>query len=215
MARRATVLTAALLALVLVAGRALAQETPAPEAAKPAKAEAVKPEAQGERPPTPRAERGPTATLRVQLVISRFQGDKKTGSLPYAFTVTAGSGNRARMRMGVDTPVPYSVQKEVDGVNKWVPGGVNYKNVGTNIDCSARDLGDGRYLLNISVENSSVLVDANRPAQGATTEAPLFRRFESSLDPVLRDGQTIQTVAATDPVSGEVVKIDVTLNVVR
>ena len=30
-----------------------------------------------------------SATLRVQLVISRFQGEKKAGSLPYSFTVTA------------------------------------------------------------------------------------------------------------------------------
>jgi hypothetical protein len=210
MARRATALTAALLALGLGAGRALAQEAPEPEAPRPV----AKGEAKGERA-APRAERGPTATLRVQLLISRFQGEKKIGSLPYAFTVTAGSGNHARMRMGVDTPVPYSVQEEVGGVKKWVPGGFNYKNVGTNIDCSARDLGDGRYLLNISVENSSALADADRSAGVATTGAPLFRRFESSLDPVLRDGQTIQTVAATDSVSGEVVKIDVTLNVMK
>jgi hypothetical protein len=32
---------------------------------------------------------------------------------------------------------------------------------------------------------------------------------------VMRDGQTIQTIASTDPVTGEVVKIDVTMNVVK
>jgi hypothetical protein len=32
---------------------------------------------------------------------------------------------------------------------------------------------------------------------------------------VLRDGQSAQMIASTDPVTGEVVKIDVTLNVVR
>ena len=36
---------------------------------------------------------------------------------------------------------------------------------------------------------------------------PLFRGFNATLDPVLRDGQTVQTVASTDPVTGEVVKI--------
>ena len=44
---------------------------------------------------------------------------------------------------------------------------------------------------------------------------PLFRRFETSLDPLLRDGETVQAIASTDPVTGEVVKIDVTLNVVK
>ena len=31
----------------------------------------------------------------------------------------------------------------------------------------------------------------------------------------MRDGQTVQTVASTDPVTGEVVKIDVTMNLVK
>ena len=46
-------------------------------------------------------------------------------------------------------------------------------------------------------------------------DRPLFRTFNISLDPMLRDGQSIQAVASTDPVTGEVVKIDVTLNVVK
>ncbi|MFN8095044.1 MAG: hypothetical protein U0599_22980 [Vicinamibacteria bacterium] len=49
----------------------------------------------------------------------------------------------------------------------------------------------------------------------AETGAPLFRRFETHVNPLLRDGQTIQTIASTDPVTGEVVKIDVTLNVLK
>ena len=43
----------------------------------------------------------------------------------------------------------------------------------------------------------------------------MFRTFNVSLNPTLRDGQSIQAVASTDPVTGEVVKIEVTLNVVR
>jgi hypothetical protein len=96
------------------------------------------------------------------------------------------------------------------------PTSFQYKNVGTNIDCSATDLGDGRFQLRLSVENSSAFASP----QGAATSselsgAPLFRSFSASVDPVMRDGQTLQTVASTDPVSGEVVKIDVTLNVVK
>ena len=75
----------------------------------------------------------------------------------------------------------------------------------------ARDLGEGRYQLMLSVENSSALTGAGSRVEGA----PLFRRFEARLDPVMRDGQSVQTVAATDPVTGEVVKIDVTMNVVK
>ena len=43
---------------------------------------------------------------------------------------------------------------------------------------------------------------------------PLFRRFDTNLEPWLRDGQSIQTIASTDPVTGEVVKIDVMVNVI-
>jgi hypothetical protein len=44
---------------------------------------------------------------------------------------------------------------------------------------------------------------------------PLFRRFETTFTAVLRDGQSMQTIASTNPVTGEVIKIDVTLNVVK
>ncbi len=164
------------------------------------------------------AERGqpdrPTATLRVQLVISRFQGEKKAGSLPYSFTVTA-RGERVRMRMGVDTPVPvFGMQPGPGMPDHAIATSYQYKNVGTNIDCWARDLGDGRYLLSMTVENSSTL-GSEREGEPASGRPPLFRRFETSLDPVLRDGQSIQTVASTDPVTGEMVKIDVTMNVVK
>jgi hypothetical protein len=200
MTRRAIVLTSALLALCLGSGRAWAQETPEPEGAKSERAEkvAAKPEKA-----TPRPDSGPTATLRVQVVISRFLGEKKTGSLPYSFTVSAG-GSRARLRMGVETPVT------VGGDHP----SFSYKNVGTNIDCGAKDIGQGRYLLNLNIENSAV---PSSPDEGGSLggNLPRFRTFNASFDPVLRDGQTLQTVVSTDPLGGEVVKVDVTVNVVK
>lgn len=159
--------------------------------------------------------KGVTATLRVQLVISRFQGEKKTGSLPYTFVVTAGASS-VRMRMGVDTPIPdFDSQERPDGTLKLTQTGFKYRNVGTNIDCRARDLGDGRFWLELGVENSSAMPGAGKEATTPAEAAPLFRRFETSLNPLLRDGQSIQTIASTDPVTGEVVKIDVTLNVLK
>jgi hypothetical protein len=179
-------------ALLALPGRGQAQDTPKPEATKA--------ETRAER-------RGPTTTLRVQLVITRFQGEKKLASLPYSFVATTGD-SRARMRMGVDTPIPTTSTSSDTG--KALTS-FQYKNVGTNIDCIAVDRGEGLYQLRISVENSSALTGPGASVEGA----PLFRRFETNLDPVMRDGQSVQTVAATDPVTGEVVKIDVTLNVVK
>ena len=79
MTRRTLVPLAVAAALLAVPGRGGAQEAPKPEAQKP------------EAPKGDRAveHRGPTVTLRVQLVISRFQGEQKLASLPYTLVVTS------------------------------------------------------------------------------------------------------------------------------
>jgi len=208
MTRRLVVTLASALAAAFLALPSRAQDTPkpetqkAPETARPATLDLLRPGLE---------RRAPGAMLRVQVVIARFQGEKKVASLPYTFSVTV-EGRSARMRMGVDTPV--AVATAASDAGKPATTSFQYRNVGTNIDCRASDAGDGRYQLQLSIENSSAylggpLADAN------ATGSPLFRRFDTNIDPVMRDGQTIQTIASTDPVTGEVVKIDVTLNVVK
>jgi len=44
---------------------------------------------------------------------------------------------------------------------------------------------------------------------------PAFRSFTSSFNLLLKDGQAAQQTSATDPVSGEVLKIDVTVTVLK
>jgi hypothetical protein len=44
---------------------------------------------------------------------------------------------------------------------------------------------------------------------------PILGNFSSESDFFLRDGQTAQSIMATDPHSGRVMKIEVTLNVVK
>ncbi len=175
--------------------------------------------------PTPQSPRKVTATLRVQLVITRYQNEKKEASLPYTLIVSAVPNGapqpRVRMRMGVDTPIPitsFTVSDESDPKKQKPPAPTSYqyRNVGTNVDCGAEDLGDGRYQLHLSVENSSALPPPQSAGANAVpVSAPVFRRFDTSFDPVIRDGQTLQTIASTDPVTGEVVKIDVSLTVLK
>ena len=45
----------------------------------------------------------PTVPLKVQIVISRYEGDKKLSSLPYMLSVNAGRS--ASLRMGTKVPV--------------------------------------------------------------------------------------------------------------
>jgi hypothetical protein len=211
---RSSIAVAAAVALGLFAARGVAQDNPpAPQAPK-AEADAQK----ADRRTSQDLRCTPGAALRVQLVITRVQDEKKQASLPYTFVVSARPSqscpmSRVRMRMGVDTPVPVVTFDESDP-KKPRSTSVQYKTVGTNIDCSADDLGDGRFKLFLGVENSSALPgDRTRGAELA--EYPLFRKFEISLEPILREGQKAETVTSTDPVTGEVVKIDVTLAVVR
>ena len=44
---------------------------------------------------------------------------------------------------------------------------------------------------------------------------PAFRNFTSNFSILLKDGQSAQYASATDPVSGETLKVDVTLNVLK
>jgi len=214
MTRRLAVTLAYAIAAAFLASPSGAQDTPKPDTTKtPEAAKPAEPPRSDRHPPGAMLpdRHPPGAMLRVQVVISRHQGERKLASLPYSFSVTV-EGRPVRVRMGVETPVAVATSSDTGKAST----SFQYRNVGTNIDCNARDAGEGRYRLTLSVENSSVAgAGSGGLPEVTTTGAPLFRTFKTDLDPVLRDGQTVQTVASTDPVTGEVVKIDVTLNVVK
>jgi len=95
------------------------------------------------------------------------------------------------------------------------PPQVNYENVGTNIDCFARTTDDGRFQLNLTIEDSSVYQNIEGAVAPTAAGRPVMRSFRSANTLVLRDGQSRQFTAATDRVNGEVVRIEVTLRVVK
>jgi hypothetical protein len=159
----------------------------------------------------------PTIPLKVQIVISRYQGEKKVSSLPYTLSVTALSGSgftRASLRMGAQVPVMMVAAPVVGGEKMPTAGPIQYKDVGTNIDCDATVLDDGRFRLAITVDDSSVYPDEH-PKDLATSGSPSFRSFRATDSMVLKDGGTAQFTAATDKVNGDIVKVDITLTVVK
>jgi hypothetical protein len=151
--------------------------------------------------------------LKMTIVIARYQGDKKISSLPYVFGVTANSGKTTSVRMGSDVPLVTRAAKGDTAAS------YNYRSVGTSIDCTAaRDLSSpGGFILSLTVEDSSIHLDAGqKPNMPAVVEdIPSFRTFKATFQVLMRDGQTIQHTAAADPVTGEVVRMDLTLNVVK
>ena len=155
----------------------------------------------------------PQVGLRVQIVLARYQGEKKISSLPYVLGVVS-NGAKTSLRVGTQLPIASSVF----GAGAQPSTSYSYRDLGTNIDCQAQDSAGGTYNLAITISDSSVQLES---AEGSATkkatvpDVPAFRAFNASFSMLLRDGQTTQYASATDSVSGEVVKIDVTLNVLK
>lgn len=154
-------------------------------------------------------------TLKVQVVLSRYQGDKKISSLPYTLMVLTDERNRnsgrATLRLGTQVPITTMTRQGNESTAPLVPT-VQYRDVGTSIDCSVTALEDGRFKLDVSVEDSSV--ETSQPS-GANSTHPVFRSFRANDSMLLRDGQTAQSSTGTDKVSADVWKVDVTLTVVK
>ncbi len=163
-----------------------------------------------EKPPA-EGPKKPLIPLKLQVVFSRFMGEKKVSSLPYTLTLNAG-GRSARLRMGLQVPVQTTANNTTTVV---------FKDAANNVDCSAETLDDGRFKLNCSIEQTSLYSgDGARPFAPVATESsivqtPLLRTFGSQVELLLRDGQTTQYATAADPISGELLKIEVTLNVIK
>lgn len=167
----------------------------------------------------------PVTPLRILFVFTKVQGDRKVASLPYTLVCNADDNRKAIVRMGIEVPVAVGKDGAVQAFN--------YRNVGTNLDCSAHRLDDGRFKLWLGVEQSSLyspLEDSARragesggdPRSGSwamsgtlVANAPIFRSFNTQFSPILRDGQSAQYTAATDPVTGEIMKIEITMNVMK
>jgi hypothetical protein len=170
-------------------------------------------EAQGPPPLQSQAARPapkPMIPLKITIVISRVQGEKKTASLPFTLFVNTND-QRTSLRMGADVPLPMTASSTTNA-----PVSYSYKSIGTNIDCGADTLEDGRYRLVLTVTDSQIFSDAAGGSNATTVRGvPSYQNFTSTSGLLLRDGQTVQYTTATDKLTGEVVRVEVTLNVVK
>ena len=156
-------------------------------------------------------------TLQVTVTISRWEGEKKVASAPYVLLVVPSYGTRAEqgadgdsvsLQMGSETPVPVTETK--DGK---LTTSVNYRTLGTNINVAARPVNEGMFNLFIMVQDSQLSpAPAGTAAQGAT---PKYQTFRFSNRLTMRDRQTTQFAVASDTTTGQVIKLDVAMNVVK
>lgn len=187
--------------------------------------------AQGAAPPAPpKDDTIATIPIRVDVVLTRLQGEKKISSLPFSLLANA-KDQRSRaepvsIRMGVDVPVGTTSQTD----NRTVPEGgsgatrstestttrTQYRNVGTDIDCTALRLDESRFSIRVSISDSSIYSpDGDGKAVPRSPDPAAFRTFSTSNTVVMRDGQTVLFGTGTDKISGETLKIEVTLHVAK
>ena len=169
-------------------------------------------QARPDRPTEPAQSGLAQIPLKVQLVVSRYAGEKKVSSTPYILSVVANDNDKTSLRMGVDVAVPQSV---IGGSASTPITSYNYRSVGTNIDCTAKTIEGGLFKLDLGVSDSSLFFPEKGTAAAAVPGTPAFRSFTSTFNVVLKDGQTTQHTSATDAVSGEVLRVDVTLTVLK
>ncbi len=149
---------------------------------------------------SPPPEAADAVPLRVEVTISRHQEDEPADSRPYVLALVAERERGWRGVVHVDARLPESPD---------LPPSLHHQNVGTTITCSARILNAGRYLVSVEIEESSL----DRRSVDAAPVSAVFRSFTSENALVLRAGQSQRYAAAVDRVTGETVRVDVTLNV--
>ena len=162
--------------------------------------------------------------VEVQVVISRYQADKRISSLPYVLSLKSSlsstrflPGTGASLRLGSRVPVRTQiVTPAAEGKPATTTNSVSYENVGMNIDCGVTGLEDGRFEVTLTINESSVITDPQDLKQMPGSDSyPVFRSYQSTNTLFVKDGQTTQFTAATDRVSGEVVRVEVKLTVVK
>ena len=149
--------------------------------------------------------------VKLQVVLTESDGDKKIASLPYSFLVNSEPGAHTGFsnftRVGVRVPVA--------GVGK--DGQAQFVDVGSNIDCGVQTEEDGRFSVRLNFERSSLYFQGRGDEKGtvrmAETGQPYIPTIRTTTLVLLKDGQTTEALAAADPLNGHVFRISVTLNV--
>jgi hypothetical protein len=148
--------------------------------------------------------------IKVQIVFTEFDGDKKVSSMPYAFTVISdekmGGNYSTSLRTGIRVPI------ETDGKDQKT----TYMDIGSNIDCGIRTEDDGRYHLYLIFDRSALY--PNKSTEGERLVAnsggqPVVRQFRTSENLILKDGQISENLLSTDPLNGHTLRVSVTINV--
>src|SRR6266566_2228307 len=148
--------------------------------------------------------------VKVQIVFTEYDGDKKISSMPYIFTVISderlGPPNyTTSLRTGIRVPI------ETDGKDQKT----TYMDIGSNIDCGIKTEDDGRFHVYLTFERSALYPNKSIEGEKLVSNPggnPLVRTFRGSENLILKDGQTSENLLSTDPLNGHTLRFSVTVN---
>jgi hypothetical protein len=149
--------------------------------------------------------------VKVQLTFIELDGDKKISSMPYSFIAIATDPDarteNTSIRNGVRIPVATESKEQK----------INYMDVGSNVDCQVYTDDDVHFRLGLNFERSALYSGSGEEKKDAShlEGAPLIRSFRAYEHFILRDGQTSESVLSTDPFTGHVLRVSVTINVIK
>jgi hypothetical protein len=148
--------------------------------------------------------------VRVQIVFTEFDGDKKVSSMPYSFTVIPdekmGGRYSTSLRTGIRVPI------ETEGKDQKT----TYMDIGSNIDCGIETEEDGRFHLLLIFDRSALYPNKSNEGERLVANPggqPVVRQFRTSENLILKDGQTSENLLSTDPLNGHTFRVSVTINV--
>jgi hypothetical protein len=154
--------------------------------------------------------------LKVVLVFEEFEGQNKVVSLPYSFYVNANDSDHrpASIRSGLRVPVSVGANSDKNTIQ--------YQDVGASMDCTAETPEPGLFELQLSVQRSWLFTpDENKGSANPSNAVlgaggnPIIQQFSSFYRLAMHDGQTVEASTATNPINGRVMKVLVTMNVVK
>lgn len=156
--------------------------------------------AREQQPPKPEQQ-----LFKLDVVLMRYRGEKKLSSVPY--TLLLGD-NFTRLRVGVDVAGDSSTATSKEGVTTTRR---DFRFLGTSIDGAINPREGGRHHLILSIQDSSVLPDPRFKDSGSFA----FRTFSISNQLFVREGQLVPFVVGTDQITGETLRAEVTISVVK
>jgi hypothetical protein len=166
-----------------------------------------------------------TVPVQVDVLMTRWQGEKRVSSIPFVLIANPSSrGSSTSIRMGVDVPVGTSTSNvtQTSGATTSSPRAVatakvatEFRNVGTDIDAQLARIDATNFSVYLNIRDSSIFTSDQTKMPNTMVDPTAFRTFSASNTLNMSDGQTRLFGVATDKITGETMRIEVKLTVLK